>query len=78
MGIGERNIRKDAADLPVTPDYQKRRIKKQWAITVTPENEDFVVNRLIPENPQKFPGGVDGNKSNAVNACIDVVRLASE
>lgn len=66
------------AEPPAIPGYQSRRIKPQVACTITVENKKFIEEVLIPGNPKKFPGGVKGNMSAAINACIEVVRKIVE
>jgi len=50
---------------------QDRRDCKKVSITLQPINEDFINNVILPNNPK-----LEGNRSAAINMCMDAVRLS--
>ena len=56
----------------------KRRDSPKVSITLSKENALFLVNTLIPANPQVKKHATDKGYSGAINMCIDAVRKAYE
>ena len=48
-----------------------RRICRKISSTIEPENEDFIRDILLPNNP-----ALDGSFSAALNKCVQIVRIS--